>query len=949
MTHRDIYIKFMIGYDKANVTSSYPSLTEYEIATFLDKAYLALIAQKVTGNNSRHIGFEQDLKLTEDLGPLVTTKRINTGINTNPIPYVSNALSCSKPDDWLYFVSGEMKRGTGDYEKTWDMQLISHDVASKFQTTAYNIPWIKHPVCYEEGNRLYVLYDSILQTAASAGSPSFSLTYIKRPKKFMVNDDPTTTVSGTPLITSPYIDGENVTLHVGDTFQISYMNGDTGVVQQNVPRIISVSSEQTAQGGTIYCTAQYVGEGTLTFVSTAHPTWTYSVTFTVVPNNSTPDPESQIWYFGNLMPAGFHASGSGSGQSGDNPQPEIQPATLITAPTAKSLTYNGSAQQLINPGVASGGTLMYRMVHYGSSTAWSSEIPTFTSADIQHQIYYMIVGDSSHSDVTFPNPIDVEISQKQLGVTWGNTSFTYDGNTHVPTATPTGVVGSDSISFTVRGEASSVGTYTATINGMSGSGYNNYLIPQNSTCQFTISNSGSSSEASVTTAPAAKSLTYNGQLQDLVNAGTASGGTLYYSLNGTDTTPTWSTSIPQQTNAGTYNVWHKVVGDSSHTDSPVYGPMQVTIGKKEVTLTWSNTTFSYDGSSHVPSVSVSGVITGDSVSVSVSGDQTNAGTYTATASMTSQNYKLPSNYTCQFTITAPQLQLSEFNSSSPTGYYILKFNAKEVYTNNGFGLNISGNSSSDYRNIIVYIDRENNVVKCPSMHGGGSAYFFQFNENTQSIEYTTGTTVGGGRGDEYCTEVCDIASLVIQDKYGISLSYDSSVWDNNVIAIYDSNPQITLSGYIDKTRQISLQSLPEFNSSSPSGYYILKGNVSDMEYRPDAYSMSGDLTPLSICQNCVIYIDRTNSLIKVVATRDTGWPYVYGCNESTNIIDGSIYGALGGDSDGKLYFIASAAAEGLYYYYNLNYQWVQSNTTDVYIDVKRAAPVISGYIRGVPG
>lgn len=45
MTHSDIYTKFMIEYDKANMTSSYPSLTKYEIATILDKAYLALIAQ----------------------------------------------------------------------------------------------------------------------------------------------------------------------------------------------------------------------------------------------------------------------------------------------------------------------------------------------------------------------------------------------------------------------------------------------------------------------------------------------------------------------------------------------------------------------------------------------------------------------------------------------------------------------------------------------------------------------------------------------------------------------------------------------------------------------------------------------------------------------------------------------------------------------------------------
>jgi hypothetical protein len=63
----------MIEYDKENVTTSYPSLTEYEIATLLDKAYLALIAQKFTGNNMRRVPFEGDEKAVEDLQPLVKT------------------------------------------------------------------------------------------------------------------------------------------------------------------------------------------------------------------------------------------------------------------------------------------------------------------------------------------------------------------------------------------------------------------------------------------------------------------------------------------------------------------------------------------------------------------------------------------------------------------------------------------------------------------------------------------------------------------------------------------------------------------------------------------------------------------------------------------------------------------------------------------------------------
>lgn len=76
MTHKDIYTKFMIEYDKANLTSSYPSLTEYEVATVLDKAYNALIAQKITGNNYRRSTLESDIKSTADLEPLIRRKKM---------------------------------------------------------------------------------------------------------------------------------------------------------------------------------------------------------------------------------------------------------------------------------------------------------------------------------------------------------------------------------------------------------------------------------------------------------------------------------------------------------------------------------------------------------------------------------------------------------------------------------------------------------------------------------------------------------------------------------------------------------------------------------------------------------------------------------------------------------------------------------------------------------
>ena len=82
--------------------------------------------------------------------------------------------------------------------------------------------------------------------------------------------------------------------------------------------------------------------------------------------------------------------------------------------------------------------------------------------------------------------------------------------------------------------------------------------------------------ASVTAVPAAKTgLFYNGTDQALVTAGTASGGTMQYSLGSSP----WSTTIPTAKDAATYTVQYRVVGDSAHTDTtPV--TLTVTIAPK---------------------------------------------------------------------------------------------------------------------------------------------------------------------------------------------------------------------------------------------------------------------------------------------------------------------------------------------------------------------------------
>ena len=177
----------MIEYDKANVTSSYPSLTKYEVATILDKAYLALIARKLTGNNTRRVPFEYDVKAIEDLRPLITSKIVNTSTATTT---ASNELAFKLPDDLLYYLEGQASY-TNDNSETADnkdhfneiVNLVDHRTAQRFRATNTNMPWIKQPVSFLQGGDVYVLYD----TYKHHDPLSLLVTYLEKPASFVAS------------------------------------------------------------------------------------------------------------------------------------------------------------------------------------------------------------------------------------------------------------------------------------------------------------------------------------------------------------------------------------------------------------------------------------------------------------------------------------------------------------------------------------------------------------------------------------------------------------------------------------------------------------------------------------------------------------------------------------------------------------------------------------------
>ena len=143
---------------------------------------------------------------------------------------------------------------------------------------------------------------------------------------------------------------------------------------------------------------------------------------------------------------------------------------------------------------------------------------------------------------------------------------------------------------------------------------------------------------------AQENLTYTGQEQALIIAGSVtSGGTMQYSLteNGT-----YSQDIPTGTDAGAYTVWYRVIGDANHNDTAP-ASVAVSIGKKPLTITGVTAASKpYDGTTNAGITSV----TFDNVTLNRGTDYTVAASFddagvgngksiTATVTLTEQTAK----------------------------------------------------------------------------------------------------------------------------------------------------------------------------------------------------------------------------------------------------------------------------------------------------------------------
>jgi len=228
-----------------------------------------------------------------------------------------------------------------------------------------------------------------------------------------------------------------------------------------------------------------------------------------------------------------------------------------TPPTAINPTYAGVMQALVNAGTATDGTMYYSL----DNSLWDTAIPMAKNAG-NYTVYYKVVEDATHADyIPVDNAVAVTIAKAPLTITASEKWIDYGEPLQYMQATYSGFVNGEGPGYVQPAvkfssdytQGDNAGTYTITPYGAGAANYEityvNGVLHVNKLY------------AAITTPPTAiDGLVANGSAQTLIHAGEATGGEMQYSLNNFH----WSADLPTGTDADTYTVYYKVVGDINH-------------------------------------------------------------------------------------------------------------------------------------------------------------------------------------------------------------------------------------------------------------------------------------------------------------------------------------------------------------------------------------------------
>lgn len=348
----------------------------------------------------------------------------------------------------------------------------------------------------------------------------------------------------------------------------------------------------------------------------------------------------------------------------------------------ENYTFNGRSISISMSAAAVGGVqnlpdsaikaqnIRYRVKKCASDTKPENLSEEFFNSDYTTDLpkyagTYAVLITSEAGGVSYGKTIKVfTIAPCPVKIEWsGAVDFTYDGTDHRSNITATastenGAAVNVKISFSYKAhgattftpvtEVKNAGDYTATAEISN----NNYTISSNAAATFTIEQKALTVTAEDKTVTYGDSVPYTATYKGLLDCDKGKLGTPNFTCNYNE--------------VGTYSITVDGLENSNYAITYVNGTL--TVNKRTVTLDWGTAnSFVYDGNAHTLNPDAKNIVIGDDLglAITVTGENIsgssaiNAGTYTATASITNKNYVLAeSSKTATFTITDRALTIT---------------------------------------------------------------------------------------------------------------------------------------------------------------------------------------------------------------------------------------------------------------------------------------------------